>query len=83
LDWTPLFYQELQVSGAYIFNHAERYEGEIRKTFDIAIELMASGKVDLVWMVTHRFALDDFKQAIRLPEIKLQDQVIKVVYEFA
>jgi threonine dehydrogenase-like Zn-dependent dehydrogenase len=83
LDWTPLFYQELQVSGAYIFNHAEEYEGKIRKTYDIAIELMASGKVDLGWMVTHRFALDDFKQAIRLPEKKSKDQVIKVVYEFA
>ncbi len=73
LDWTPLFFQELKVRGAYIFNHAERYDGKIKRTFDIAIELMASGKVDLGWMVTHRFALDDFKQALRLLGKKSQD----------
>lgn len=82
LDWTSLFFQELQVGGSYIFNHAERYHGEIQKTFDIAIELMASGKVDLSWMVTHRFTLDNFKQALSSVERKSEDQVIKVVYDF-
>lgn len=83
LDWTSLFFQELQVTGAYIFNHAEQAEGQIRKTFDLAIDLMASGKVDLGWMVTHRFALEDFEHAFRLLENKSQTNAIKAVFNFA
>jgi threonine dehydrogenase-like Zn-dependent dehydrogenase len=83
LDWTSLFFHELTVSGAYIFHHAEEYQGQGgQKTFDIAIDLMASGKVDLGWMVTHRFALDDFKQALRLLEKRGQHEAIKGVFVF-
>lgn len=83
LDWTSIFFQELQVSGTYIFNHAEQYDGRVQNTFDIAIDLMATGKVDLGWMVTHRFALDDFRHAFRMLEKKSQDQTIKAAFEFA
>ena len=82
LDWTALFYQELQVSGAYIFNHSETFNGETRRTFDIAIDLMENMGVDLGWMVTHRFSLDDFKQAMETIHKRSQTHAIKTVFEF-
>ena len=51
-------------------------------TFDIAIELMASGQVDLGWMVTHRFQLDQYDEALKLHGQKGSSGVIKAVFQF-
>ena len=82
VDWTAVFAQELTVRAAYIYNHAEMWRGETRATFDIAIELMASGAVDLGWMVTHRFPLDQYNEALKLHGQKGSSGVIKAVFEF-
>ncbi len=82
LDWTSMFFQELALSGAYIYHHAEQYQGQTRKTYDVVFELMASGKVDVGWMVTHRFDLADYKHAFKLMEQRGQHQAIKGVFEF-
>jgi threonine dehydrogenase-like Zn-dependent dehydrogenase len=82
LDWTPLFYQELIVSGAYIFDHNEWYLGQRRSSYEIAIELMAGGNVDIGWLVTHRFALKAFKEALALLDKREQHAAIKAVFQF-
>ncbi|MCB0234796.1 MAG: zinc-binding dehydrogenase, partial [Anaerolineae bacterium] len=82
VDWTAIFAQELTVRAAYIYNHAESWRGEKRATFEIAIELMASGQVDLGWMVTHRFQLDQYDEALKLHGKKGSSGVIKAVFQF-
>ena len=82
VDWTAVFAQELTVRAAYIYNHAEQWRGETRATFDIAIELMTSGQVDLGWMVTHRFRLDQYDEALKLHGQKGSSGVIKAVFQF-
>jgi threonine dehydrogenase-like Zn-dependent dehydrogenase len=49
----------------------------------VAIDLLASGTMDLGWIVTHRFALDDFKQALHLLKKRGQHGAIKGVFAFA
>jgi len=82
LDWTPIFTQELEVKAAYLYNHVEKFNGKQWKTFDLAIELMSSGKADLGWMVTHKLRLEDYRQAFELTNQRGKNQAIKIAFEF-
>ena len=82
VDWTAIFAQELTVTAGYTYHHAERWNGRTWTTFELALELMASGQVDLGWMVTHRFRLKDYDRAFRLLGQRGNSQVIKAVFEF-
>ena len=82
VDWSSIFVHELDVKGTYIYHHAETYQGETWKTFDLAIDLMAHGQVDLGWLVTHRFELGDYKRAFRMMGKRGENQAIKAVFDF-
>jgi threonine dehydrogenase-like Zn-dependent dehydrogenase len=82
LDWTSIFTQELEVRAAYLYNHVEEFNGTQWKAFDLAIDLMASGKVDLGWLVTHQLLLEDYKQAFELTTQRGKNQSIKVAFKF-
>jgi len=81
VDWTPIFAKELDVVGAYNSNHAEPFRGEKRGAFDIALELMQNG-LDLGWLVTHKFKLEQYAQAFSLLEKRGASKAIKAVFEF-
>ena len=82
VDWTSVFIKELTVRASYIYNHVDLFEGATWKTFDLALTLMASNKIDLSWMVTHRFRLDQYDQALKLHGQKGSSGLIKAVFEF-
>lgn len=82
LDWTPIFTQDLSVKAAYLYNHNELYEDRIWKTFELAIHLMENEGLDLGWLITHKFRLNDYKKAFSAGDRKKQEQAIKVVFEF-
>lgn len=82
LDWTPIFIKELDVRGVYAYHHAEQFQGKRWRTFDLAIDLMARGRVDLSWMVTHRFAQKDYQQALDLTHRRGSEAVVKIALAF-
>jgi L-iditol 2-dehydrogenase len=82
LDWTSIFTQELEVRAAYLYNHVEEFNGTKWKAFDLAIDLMSNGKVDLGWLVTHQLLLEDYKQAFELTTQRGKNQSIKVAFKF-
>lgn len=82
VDWTSIFLKELTVQASYIYNHADQFEGRTWRTFDLALHLMATGQVDLGWMVTHRFRLDQYSEALTLHSRKGSSGLIKAVFEF-
>ena len=63
IDWTAIWYKELNVCGAYAYG-TEEIEGKPVRTFDLAIQLMAQGKVALKALVTDLFPLASFRDAI-------------------
>jgi threonine dehydrogenase-like Zn-dependent dehydrogenase len=83
VDWTAIFAQELEVKAAYAYHHAERFGGKRLKTFDLAIDLMATGKVDLGWMVTHKFPLEDYREAFDLTHRRGGESALKIAFEFS
>jgi threonine dehydrogenase-like Zn-dependent dehydrogenase len=83
LDWTPILTQDLEVKPAYLYNHVEEFNGKIWKTFDLAIELMDNQNLDIGWMVTHKFGLNDYKKAFSVIDQKKLGSAIKVAFEFS
>lgn len=69
MDVNAIHYRELVVTGAF---------GLSREDYDRAFELIASGRLDLGGMITHRFGLDDIHEAFATAE---SGDAIKVVIE--
>jgi threonine dehydrogenase-like Zn-dependent dehydrogenase len=82
IDWAAIFDNELTITASYIYNHADHWQGETLSTYDIALELMSNGQVDIGWMVNRRYALGQYKQALREIGDKKNHEIIKAVFEF-
>ena len=82
VDWSAIFASELELKAAYIYNHAENYSGRTWKTFDLALDLMSKGELDLSWMVTHKFALGDYRQALQFQTQRAKNHSIRSVFSF-
>lgn len=82
IDWSSIFHQELTITSSYLYDHAERWHGRITSTFEIALEMMSEDGLDLSWMVTHRYPLEDYDSALRQIANKKNHPVIKPVFEF-
>ena len=81
VDWTPIWLNELTIKGSY-WCSTETVEGQRVRTFQLTLDWMAEGKLDLAPMVTHRFRLDDYKKALAVTANKGRHQVIKSVFVF-
>lgn len=80
IDWTTIWLNELDITGSFAYS-TEDYQGKRVRTFDIAIELMRLGKVDLSSLVTHQFTLEQYKNALSTASRKGTKSAIKVVFE--
>jgi L-iditol 2-dehydrogenase len=70
----------LDVKGSFAYS-SEVFKGKRTPTFEIAIELMRNGKVDLSPLVTHRFPIEDYRDALDIAANKKNRSAIKVVFE--
>lgn len=82
IDWTAIFHQELTVRASYLANHTEPYQGKTWHAFELTFDLMARQVLDLGWMVTHRYKLDEFDRAMREVSMRGSTGIIKAVFEF-
>ncbi len=81
VDWTPIWMRELQVRGTYTYGYDE-FEGKRCRTYDVARDLVARGKVDLAPLITHRFPLSQYRQAFEIATHRGRANALKVVFEF-
>ena len=82
IDWTAIFDNELTLHASYIYNHADSWEGETRRTYDIVLEMMAAGQVELGWMVNRKYKLQDFGRALKELSSRGRHEIIKAVFAF-
>jgi threonine dehydrogenase-like Zn-dependent dehydrogenase len=82
VDWTAIFAQELTVIAARQFHDVEPYQGKTWRAFDLALDLMASSKLDLGWMVSRKYPLNEYKRALADIAQKGSQGIIKAVFEF-
>jgi threonine dehydrogenase-like Zn-dependent dehydrogenase len=81
LDLTPLWLKQQTLKGVYGCGYAN-YEGKWMHMFDIALDMVSAGKVDLEGMVTHKFPLDNFAEMIEVNLAKEKHQAIKTAVSF-
>ena len=81
VDWTPIWLKEVQVRGSF-WCSTEQFEGRAMRTYEIAVELLRTGRVSLSPLLTHKFRLEDYKRAIAANLSIRSSRLIKSVFEF-
>lgn len=79
LDVTPVWYQEVNLIGA-VGHDVVTWNGEALSTFELAMKWMQSGKLNCDGLVTHHFALDEYRQAFVVATDKKTYKSVKVVF---
>lgn len=79
-EWTPLYFKELRVVGSNAFG-VEEFRGVRKHAIEHYVDLCASGEVDLSFLVTHRYPLDDWREAF-ITAIRKTTGCVKVAFAF-
>jgi threonine dehydrogenase-like Zn-dependent dehydrogenase len=79
IDWTAIWFKELRVLGAYAYG-TEDFRGERIRTFELALRFLQEGRVNLAGLVTHRFRLAEYRQAIQTALLTGPHRSVKTVF---
>jgi threonine dehydrogenase-like Zn-dependent dehydrogenase len=82
LDLTPSWVRELTVAGAYVYGREASLPGAPH-TFGVALELVATGRFPLGELVTHRYRLEDWRQAMAANLDRGASGAMKTVFDLA
>lgn len=77
VDWTPVWLREVAIRGSGYYAE-ERVDGRRVRAIELAMELLAAGRVDLRPLVTHRFALVDWQRAVAVALDRRSHRAVKV-----
>jgi len=80
-EWTPIYFKELRVVGANAFG-IEEFGGVRKHAMEHYVDLCASGAVDLGFLVTHRYPLEEWRAAFDTA-IQKSSGCVKVAFTFA
>jgi threonine dehydrogenase-like Zn-dependent dehydrogenase len=80
-EWTPWYFKELRLVGSNAFGH-EDVEGRRQHAIAHYLDLVQAGRVDLDGMLTHRFRLDEWRDALRTIIHQGDTGAIKVAFDF-
>jgi threonine dehydrogenase-like Zn-dependent dehydrogenase len=81
VDWTSVWFKELTVVGTNS-SSSEDYLGQRVRGYQLALNWMAEGKLDLTPLLTHTFPLEEYRRAIEVTSHKARYQVIKSAFRF-
>ena len=82
-DFSPVWYQEVDLLGSLIHG-AEDWKGGKKSTFEIVIDLLKTKKIPptISKIITHRYAISEYKEAIKTAFNKRKHQAIKVIFDY-
>jgi L-iditol 2-dehydrogenase len=81
LDLSFVWARELQISGSYVYGKESKVEGAPH-TFEIAMKLLqAHPEFGLSRMITHRFPLSDWREAMQVSLARGKHAAIKVIFD--
>lgn len=79
-DSSPIWLREIDVLGAH--GHGmENYEGRSAHTFQIILDWLARKKIQPAALITHRFPLSQYKDALRVADAKGASGGIKILLD--
>jgi len=80
-EWTPLYFKELCLVGSNAFA-METWQGRRQHAMEWYFELARAGAVDVTAILTHRFALEDYREAFLSCRRQGRSGAVKVLFEF-
>ncbi len=80
VDTTPLWFSELNLIGCF-GRQIESYDGGRHHTYEVVFDLVEKGRLDLSGLLTHRFALEDYRRALRMHTARGRTGLIKAAFE--
>ncbi len=79
-EWTPVYFKELTIIGSNAFG-VEEIDGVRQHAIAHYLDLVADGRVDLTGMVTHRFELEGWWEAMKALARQGDSGALKVAFE--
>jgi len=79
VDTTPLWLDELTLIGAN-GRAFEQYRGRTLHTYELVFELVRQGKLDLGGLLTHRFRIDQYREALRTLTRRGTSRAVKAAF---
>jgi threonine dehydrogenase-like Zn-dependent dehydrogenase len=79
-EWTPIYFKELTLAGSNAFG-VEEVEGTRKHAIAHYLDLVKAGRVNLDGMLTHRFGLAGWWDAIRALAHQESSGAIKIAFE--
>jgi threonine dehydrogenase-like Zn-dependent dehydrogenase len=80
-EWTPWYFKDVRVIGSNAFA-VETFEGRTEHAYSHYFRFLADGRVDPVAMLTHRFPLARYKDALIDSHEQGRSGALKVLFEF-
>lgn len=82
IDLSPVWFNEVRLLGTV--SHCNSFwQGETVGDFDLAVRWMLEGKLDTDGFITHRYRLDQYREAIMAAVKKSESRSVKVVFEYS
>ena len=80
-EWTPLYFKEISLVGSNAFGE-EDFEGSRKHAMEIYFDLLRAGRLDVTPILTHRFGLDDYREAFLACHDQGRSGAVKVLFDY-
>lgn len=77
-DWTRVWYRQLTVAGIFAYGFAP-WKGQSLDIYEAALDILAADEIGQLGMVTHTFALEEYRAALATALDKGGQRSVKVV----
>jgi threonine dehydrogenase-like Zn-dependent dehydrogenase len=81
-EWTPLYFKEIALCGSNAFG-METWQGRRQHAMEWYFEWLREGRIDAAPIVTHRFALEQYRDAFLACRDQGESGAVKVLFEYA
>lgn len=80
-EWSPHYFKEINLVGSNAFG-VEEWNGKHQHAMQHYFDLIRERKIDMTPIITHRFRLEDYKDAFRSTHEQGKSGAVKVLFDF-
>ena len=81
IDFSPIWFRELQICGSAMYSRVT-FEGKSRRTYELTMELIKKGSLNITGLITHTFHIEEYKKAITTMLRKKENRNVKTIFSY-
>jgi len=81
-EWTPLYFKELSLVGSNAFG-IEEFDGRRQHAMEWYFEFIQQRQLDVTPIITHRFGLEQYREAFLACYHQGTTEAVKVLFEYS